>query len=181
MGTGTSICACPLGYAGRFCNIGEPLSFLSCGAMVSGSLAAAWPHVPTVPTVPNELCTQGNGTEYRGVASTTASGLSCLAWNSDLLYQELHVDSVGAAALLGLGPHAYCRSASSGHSDSFCVGKGVDRVVPQTQQGPTLPRWPLTSASWEGGVKCAHQGLQSKHIALGWVWVPAPLGARVVV
>lgn len=53
----------------------------------------------------------GNGTEYRGVASTAASGLSCLAWNSDLLYQELHVDSVAAAALLGLGPHAYCRSA----------------------------------------------------------------------
>ncbi|CAO2640205.1 Hepatocyte growth factor activator [Lemmus lemmus] len=81
VGTGTSVCACPLGYAGRFCNI-----------------------------VPNDLCIQGNGTEYRGVASTTASGLSCLAWNSDLLYQELHVDSVGAAALLGLGPHAYCRN-----------------------------------------------------------------------
>lgn len=45
------------------------------------------------------------------MASKAASGLSCLAWNSDLLYQELHVDSVGAAALLGLGPHAYCRSA----------------------------------------------------------------------
>lgn len=81
VGTGTSICACPLGYAGRFCNI-----------------------------VPTERCFLGNGTEYRGVASTSASGLSCLAWNSDLLYQELHVDSVGAAALLGLGPHAYCRN-----------------------------------------------------------------------
>lgn len=105
-----------------------------------------WPGLmaPTVPTVPTERCILGNGTEYRGVASTTASGLSCLAWNSDLLYQELHVDSVGAAALLGLGPHAYCRSAS-------CVGKGLDRVTPQTQQGPTLPRWPLASASWEGG------------------------------
>lgn len=63
------------------------------------------------PTVPSQRCFVGNGTEYRGVASTAASGLSCLAWNSDLLYQELHVDSVGAAALLGLGPHAYCRSA----------------------------------------------------------------------
>ncbi|XP_021066564.1 hepatocyte growth factor activator isoform X2 [Mus pahari] len=81
VGTGTSICTCPLGYAGRFCNI-----------------------------VPTERCFLGNGTEYRGVASTTASGLSCLAWNSDLLYQELHVDSVAAAALLGLGPHAYCRN-----------------------------------------------------------------------
>ncbi|XP_021018144.1 hepatocyte growth factor activator isoform X4 [Mus caroli] len=81
VGTGTSVCTCPLGYAGRFCNI-----------------------------VPTEHCFLGNGTEYRGVASTAASGLSCLAWNSDLLYQELHVDSVAAAALLGLGPHAYCRN-----------------------------------------------------------------------
>ncbi|KAM5283852.1 hepatocyte growth factor activator isoform 5-T5 [Hipposideros larvatus] len=79
--TGTTICACPPGHAGRLCNI-----------------------------VPAQSCFMGNGTEYRGVASTAASGLSCLAWNSDLLYQELHVDSVGAAALLGLGPHAYCRN-----------------------------------------------------------------------
>lgn len=64
-----------------------------------------------LPAEPDERCFLGNGTGYRGVASTSASGLSCLAWNSDLLYQELHVDSVGAAALLGLGPHAYCRSA----------------------------------------------------------------------
>lgn len=63
------------------------------------------------PTVPAQRCFSDSGAEYRGVASTAASGLSCLAWNSDLLYQELHVDSVGAAALLGLGPHAYCRSA----------------------------------------------------------------------
>ncbi|KAK2492204.1 hypothetical protein MC885_012675 [Smutsia gigantea] len=79
--TGTTVCACPQGYAGRLCNI-----------------------------VPTQRCFTGNGTDYRGVASRAASGLSCLAWNSDLLYQELHVDSVGAAALLGLGPHAYCRN-----------------------------------------------------------------------
>nr|KAF6386992.1 HGF activator [Myotis myotis] len=79
--TGTTVCACAPGHAGRLCNI-----------------------------VPAQRCFVGNGTEYRGVASTAASGLSCLAWNSDLLYQELHVDSVGAAALLGLGPHAYCRN-----------------------------------------------------------------------
>uniref|UniRef100_A0A2R8ZHY9 Hepatocyte growth factor activator serine protease n=1 Tax=Pan paniscus TaxID=9597 RepID=A0A2R8ZHY9_PANPA len=79
--TGTTVCACPPGFTGRLCNI-----------------------------EPDERCFLGNGTGYRGVASTSASGLSCLAWNSDLLYQELHVDSVGAAALLGLGPHAYCRN-----------------------------------------------------------------------
>uniref|UniRef100_A0A8C6HWD1 Serine protease HGFAC n=1 Tax=Mus spicilegus TaxID=10103 RepID=A0A8C6HWD1_MUSSI len=81
VGTGTSVCTCPLGYAGRFCNI-----------------------------VPTEHCFLGNGTEYRGVASTVAPGPSCLACNFDLLYQELHVDSVAAAVLLGLGPHAYCRN-----------------------------------------------------------------------
>ncbi|XP_004715151.1 hepatocyte growth factor activator isoform X2 [Echinops telfairi] len=79
--TGTTVCTCPPGFAGRLCN-----------------------------TVPAQRCFQGNGTEYRGLASTTASGLSCLAWNSDLLFQELHVDSVSAAAFLGLGPHAYCRN-----------------------------------------------------------------------
>ncbi|KAM8802737.1 LOW QUALITY PROTEIN: hepatocyte growth factor activator [Rhynchonycteris naso] len=79
--TGTTVCACPPGHAGRLCNI-----------------------------EPAQSCFLGNGTEYRGVASMAASGLSCLAWNSDLLYQELHVDSVDAAAVLGLGPHAYCRN-----------------------------------------------------------------------
>ncbi|XP_037386425.1 hepatocyte growth factor activator [Talpa occidentalis] len=79
--TGTSVCTCPQGRAGRLCNID-----------------------------PAQRCFLGNGTDYRGVASTAASGLSCLAWDSDLLYQELHVDSVDAAALLGLGPHAYCRN-----------------------------------------------------------------------
>lgn len=121
----------------------------------------------TMPTVPTERCFLGNGTDYRGVASTSASGLSCLAWNSDLLYQELHVDSVGAAALLGLGPHAYCRSAPNGHYTSFCVSKGLDRVTSQTQQGLTRPRRLLASASWDGGFKCAHHGLQRQHIALG--------------
>lgn len=104
------MCACPPGHAGRLCNIGELLSpQSSTGASPlqpgPGSLHTA------LPTVPAQSCFVGSGTEYRGVASTAASGLSCLAWNSDLLYQELHVDSVGAAALLGLGPHAYCRLA----------------------------------------------------------------------
>ncbi|XP_076992406.1 hepatocyte growth factor activator serine protease [Tamandua tetradactyla] len=79
--TGSTVCACPPGRAGRLCNI-----------------------------VPAERCFVGNGSEYRGVARTAASGLACLPWNSDLLYQELHVDSVGAAALMGLGRHPYCRN-----------------------------------------------------------------------
>lgn len=90
-----------------------PVSSLVSGAPLR--VPHAWPLL----TVPAERCFLGNGTEYRGVASTAASGLGCLAWNSDLLYQELHVDSVGAAALLGLGPHAYCRSAPGGHTGTL--------------------------------------------------------------
>lgn len=47
--TGTSVCTCPLGYAGRFCNIGKPLSFPSFmrqpWGMVSGGpccVLASW-------------------------------------------------------------------------------------------------------------------------------------------
>lgn len=111
MATGTTVCACAPGHTGRLCNIGEWLGLRAVGWPLGGaergSLGPGSP--PLLPTEPAQRCFVGNGTEYRGVASTAASGLSCLAWNSDLLYQELHVDSVGAAALLGLGPHAYCR------------------------------------------------------------------------
>ncbi|XP_072476187.1 hepatocyte growth factor activator isoform X2 [Notamacropus eugenii] len=82
--TGNTICACQELYAGKYCNI-----------------------------VPGETCYLGNGTEYRGVAKKTISGQSCLPWNSDLLYQELHVDSVEKAVHLGLGPHSYCRNPDS--------------------------------------------------------------------
>lgn len=100
--------------------------------------------------MPAQPCFVGSGTEYRGVASTAASGLSCLAWNSDLLYQELHVDSVGAAALLGLGPHAYCRSAPGGQGLSLAhpsAWEAVWREEPRArdwnhlQKGPKAVGW----------------------------------------
>ncbi|XP_068870646.1 hepatocyte growth factor activator isoform X2 [Aphelocoma coerulescens] len=79
--TGKIVCDCKENYAGKYCNI-----------------------------VPSQQCYTGNGTDYRGTAKTTISGRSCLPWNSDLLYQELHVDSIGKAVQLGLGPFPYCRN-----------------------------------------------------------------------
>uniref|UniRef100_A0A8C3QKH2 HGF activator n=1 Tax=Cyanoderma ruficeps TaxID=181631 RepID=A0A8C3QKH2_9PASS len=79
--TGKTVCDCKENYAGKYCNI-----------------------------VPSQRCYIGNGTDYRGTAKTTVSGHSCLPWNSDLLYQELHVDSIGKAVQLGLGPFPYCRN-----------------------------------------------------------------------
>lgn len=132
---------------------------------------------PAVLSVPTERCFLGNGTEYRGVASTAASGLGCLAWNSDLLYQELHVDSVGAAALLGLGPHAYCRSAPGGHHRHLALSGWV---APRTQLGPALPRWPDSlcpeACPQEAGQRRSDWSLRSKHRCSGCeappAWVP---------
>ncbi|EMP35560.1 Protein Dok-7 [Chelonia mydas] len=67
-------------------------------------------HTPNWHGLPRQRCYSGNGTEYRGVVKTTVSGHSCVPWNSDLLYQELHVDSVEKAVQLGLGPYSYCRN-----------------------------------------------------------------------
>uniref|UniRef100_A0A8C4JBN2 HGF activator n=1 Tax=Dromaius novaehollandiae TaxID=8790 RepID=A0A8C4JBN2_DRONO len=78
---GRMVCDCKGGYVGKYCNI-----------------------------VPSHNCYHGNGTEYRGTAKTTISGYSCLPWNSDLLYQEFHVNGVEKAILLGLGPFSYCRN-----------------------------------------------------------------------
>lgn len=65
--------------------------------------------------VPAELdseCFNSKGTDYRGVASITVSGGQCLPWNSDLLYDELHVGTVEASPVSGLGNHTFCRYAS---------------------------------------------------------------------
>ena len=110
---------------------------------------------PTVlPTVPSQHCFEGSGAEYRGVAGTAASGLSCLAWNSDLLYQELHVDSVGAAALLGLGPHAYCRSALACPTPHHLMRRGWGlswgRGQAHGAQGHNVH--PQAERCWGGGI-----------------------------
>uniref|UniRef100_A0A672H7R1 trypsin n=1 Tax=Salarias fasciatus TaxID=181472 RepID=A0A672H7R1_SALFA len=55
-------------------------------------------------------CYNSRGAGYRGVVDTTESGARCLAWNSDLLFDELHVGTVADPALRGLGEHAFCRN-----------------------------------------------------------------------
>uniref|UniRef100_A0A8C1PQS0 EGF-like domain-containing protein n=1 Tax=Cyprinus carpio TaxID=7962 RepID=A0A8C1PQS0_CYPCA len=54
-------------------------------------------------------CYRDSGALYRGVASVTVSGSSCLPWNSDLLFSELTLETVESAARRGLGEHAFCR------------------------------------------------------------------------
>lgn len=58
---------------------------------------------------PETECYNSRGTGYRGVVGTTLSGARCLRWDSDLLYDELHVGTVVASSRRGLGEHAFCR------------------------------------------------------------------------
>ncbi|CAJ1086238.1 hepatocyte growth factor activator isoform X2 [Xyrichtys novacula] len=59
---------------------------------------------------PETECYNSRGRDYRGLVNTTVSGAHCLPWNSDLLYDELHVGTLGSSPLKGLGEHAYCRN-----------------------------------------------------------------------
>ncbi|XP_062300916.1 hepatocyte growth factor activator [Scomber scombrus] len=79
--TGKEVCSCRRGFVGTHCSF-----------------------------EPETECYNRRGTDYRGVVGTTVSGGRCLPWNSDLLYDELHVGTVVASPLRGLGEHAYCRN-----------------------------------------------------------------------
>ncbi|TSY83944.1 Protein Dok-7 [Bagarius yarrelli] len=79
--TREAVCACRPGYRGPYCNIS-----------------------------PDEKCYKESGVQYRGTANTTLSGAPCLPWSSDLMYNELSVDTVNDASQRGLGDHAFCRN-----------------------------------------------------------------------
>ncbi|KAL7375079.1 hypothetical protein ABVT39_011619 [Epinephelus coioides] len=79
--TGKEVCNCRRGYSGPYCGL-----------------------------EPESECYNGRGTDYRGVVNATVSGARCVPWNSDLLYDELHVGTVVASPLRGLGEHAFCRN-----------------------------------------------------------------------
>ncbi|KAL4671762.1 hypothetical protein H8959_004471 [Pygathrix nigripes] len=57
----------------------------------------------------NSDCYFGNGLAYRGTHSLTASGASCLPWNSMILIGKVYTAQNPNAQALGLGKHNYCR------------------------------------------------------------------------
>ncbi|XP_076017050.1 hepatocyte growth factor activator serine protease [Genypterus blacodes] len=79
--TGKEVCNCRPGYSGAYCSF-----------------------------EPETECYNSRGKRYRGVVGVTLTHARCLPWNSDLLYNELHVGTVVAAPLRGLGDHAFCRN-----------------------------------------------------------------------
>lgn len=58
----------------------------------------------------NRDCYLGKGLAYRGTHSLTASGASCLPWNSMVLKGKINTAWRPNALSLGLGKHNYCRN-----------------------------------------------------------------------
>ncbi|XP_053272676.1 hepatocyte growth factor activator [Pleuronectes platessa] len=96
--TGKEVCNCRNGYSGADCSF-----------------------------EPETECYNSRGKSYRGLANTTVSGARCLAWNSDLLLDELHVGTVVASQLSGLGEHAYCRNPD-GDRKPWCYTLNEDAI-----------------------------------------------------
>ncbi|XP_034531996.1 hepatocyte growth factor activator isoform X2 [Notolabrus celidotus] len=79
--TGKEVCNCRRAYSGLYCSF-----------------------------EPETECYNSKGRAYRGLVNTTVSGAHCLPWDSDLLYDELHVGTMASSPNKGLGEHAYCRN-----------------------------------------------------------------------
>ncbi|XP_040887214.1 hepatocyte growth factor activator [Toxotes jaculatrix] len=96
--TGTEVCSCRQGYSGPDCSF-----------------------------EPETECYHSRGKGYRGLVSTTVSGARCLPWDSDLLHDELHVGTVVASSLKGLGEHAFCRNPD-GDKMPWCYTLNDDAI-----------------------------------------------------
>ena len=87
-----------------------PLSLINCKSLWIDYSCGVYACVCVfVCSAPDANCYENSGVGYRGTASVTRSGTRCLSWNSDLLSDELSVDNVKGAALLGIEEHAFCR------------------------------------------------------------------------
>ncbi|CAJ1081012.1 LOW QUALITY PROTEIN: hyaluronan-binding protein 2-like [Xyrichtys novacula] len=73
-------CACPVGYSGKFCEVG-----------------------------PND-CYEADGELYRGMVSVTVDGEECLDWNSYFIRQKGGDPFEEYAGFDGIGPHNFCRN-----------------------------------------------------------------------
>lgn len=72
-----------------------------------------------------EDCYFGKGLAYRGTYSLTASGTSCLSWNSVALAGKVYTAWKSNSQALGLGNHNYCRYAAKRPWGS-CLGRRQD-------------------------------------------------------
>ncbi|XP_042303426.1 coagulation factor XII [Sceloporus undulatus] len=66
----------------------------------------------------NQMCYSGNGHLYRGTAQNSASGASCVPWDSPFLHFEFSSQSSNADSL-GLGAHPFCRNPDN-DSQPWC-------------------------------------------------------------
>ncbi|CAB1428287.1 unnamed protein product [Pleuronectes platessa] len=66
--------------------------------------------MPKCPEDKYQECTLGSGQSYRGTASVTKSGSSCLPWDSPAVKRKHNNAWRSDALKLGLGSHSFCRN-----------------------------------------------------------------------
>uniref|UniRef100_A0A2I3NIJ7 Plasminogen activator n=1 Tax=Papio anubis TaxID=9555 RepID=A0A2I3NIJ7_PAPAN len=109
------VCQCPEGFAGKHCEIdSKPW----CYVFKAGKYSSEFCSTPAC-SEGNSDCYFGNGLAYRGTHSLTASGASCLPWNSMILIGKVYTAQNPNAQALGLGKHNYCRNPD-GDAKPWC-------------------------------------------------------------
>ncbi|KAM4709851.1 hepatocyte growth factor activator [Discoglossus pictus] len=156
--SGETVCGCRGKYIGKHCNIDI-----------------------------KERC-YDNAAEYRGVVKKTLSGHSCLPWNADILYEEIHIRSETDFIHKGMGSHSYCRSPDDditpwcyimkNHHLSWeycdipqCGGKA--RKLEFTTEPPELPEIMLMDIKPTCGKKHAKRVISRGRIIGGLSSLPA--------
>ncbi|XP_035022674.2 tissue-type plasminogen activator isoform X3 [Hippoglossus stenolepis] len=87
-------------------NDSNPWCYIYKGTQIVWELCS----VPKCPEDKYQECTLGSGQSYRGTASVTKSGSSCLPWDSPAVNRK-HNNAWRSDALeLGLGSHSFCRN-----------------------------------------------------------------------
>ncbi|KYO37834.1 coagulation factor XII [Alligator mississippiensis] len=143
-------CACPPGFHGHHCHKESCYDAQSLAHFQEGQ---KWLRVGPagLEDYLGQACYSGNGAGYRGTAGTTLSGAPCLRWDSDLLSHELSSSAVGAAALLGLGGHAFCRNPDN-DMQPWCYALQDDQLTwGFCRLPPCLPRAGGTAAPEDTG------------------------------
>lgn len=81
-----------------------------CHIFKMGTYSWEYCSTPSCTKVSSDDCFSSRGTEYRGSHSVTASGITCLRWDSPVLINKFYTAWRSTAREMGLGSHNHCRN-----------------------------------------------------------------------
>ncbi|XP_029459570.1 tissue-type plasminogen activator [Rhinatrema bivittatum] len=139
---------------------------------------------PACTKVPTNDCYDGQGTDYRGSHGVTASGRTCLRWDSQRVRNKFYTAWRLNARLLGLGSHNYCRNPDNDTRPWCHVFEGDEATweycsVPKCSTcGLRQPKQALyriqggfltdiSSHPWQAAIYIKYRGIAGEHFQCG--------------